>query len=184
MTAKTGKLTSTGEGFYLVSVPVTGDFTLTARLSSVSALTYSNSLQYRVGLIAYDTTTSATAANIFANVGIGTDATGTTSWIPAEAYRVTAGNTVGKGSTTSTNSPIGYGVGVYLKLVRAGNVYTSYFAPIPTGGGAPVYELVAAGVSLTNRTMTSTVNTMSVGLMMAPGAQSTVQFDEITLTQP
>lgn len=177
MSATGGKLASGGEGFYFLSVPVTGDFTLVARVSSVSALTYSSSQQFRIGLIAYDTST--TSNNVFANVGVVTDSTGTANWIPFDAYRLTtASTTVNKAAYTANQ--VGYGAGIYLKLVRVGEVYSSYVAPVPTGGAAPTYVQVGQ-----NRTMVTTgVNPMAVGLMMATSAASTIQFDEVTLTKP
>ncbi|MGC3962559.1 MAG: hypothetical protein QM803_04325 [Rhodocyclaceae bacterium] len=178
MTAVAGKMESSKEGFYFVSTPITGDFTLVARMTSANGLVYSSSQQFRVGLMAYDT--SSTAANVFANVSIGTDAATAVNWVPVYGTRTAVGAAVGK--STSTANQVTVGSPIYMKLVRSGDQYTMWVAADTLPATPLVYKQLGSAITL------ASVSTMSVGFMMAPGgsgtASTTVVYDNISLTQP
>jgi hypothetical protein len=178
ITATGGKLASTGESLYFVNTTVSGDFTIIAKLKSITTpyLTVSSSVQYRAGLMAYNI--SGTTANIFAQACVGS-ATTSGTYEPYKAARLTATGTltVGKSIITS-GATVVPGDSLYLKLVisKTNNTYISSYS---TDGG----------LTWTSSSTTSFTDTLpeslSVGLFAAPGGSGVITtFENVTITTP
>ncbi len=150
---------STPDDFYFMNVAVTGDVTITARLVSVQAVNGSNS---RAGVMIRNSL-AADAMEAFAGV----NSAGSGRWI----YRTTA-------ATTSANAVVTAGQPYWLRLIRAGTLFTAQFAADSSGTPG---TFTTAGTAQTIAIGT----TAYVGLASTSGSTATagtIVFDKVTIT--
>jgi hypothetical protein len=176
LSAVSGKFESTKEANYFAYTTVSGDFTLIARVSSISQeMKVSTSYQYRAGLQLCDGCTSEaiTPAPAYAQSSLGVYAAAT--MYPVYAHRLSAGASYAK-NAFATKEIVTAGSSLYLKLVRAGSTYQAFYS---TDGGV---SWVAQGASSTAE-FTSLPSALQVGFFAAPGLakDTSITFDNISI---
>lgn len=174
MTTISGKLESTKDGFSYASQDITGDFTMTASLSSIgTAFAVSSANQFRVGLMLCDCANgSSTSAPMYASTGLGATATSAV-YYPFYASRLTGAGSVGKSLYATTDTqPTST---LVFELIRAGQVVTMGYS---TDGGTTFTTKTAA--------FTALPSTVKVGVFGDSGVATTgsaISFTNIAITQ-
>ncbi|WP_159886450.1 dockerin type I domain-containing protein [Paenibacillus puerhi] len=169
LSAKGGKLQSSGDSAYFMSTPVEGDFTMTARLVSWS---------YPAGASSFSTSNSI--AMLMVKDGTEKQSLSYSVWFqPAAASTAAQGMTktykrfsAASGGSARSDSTV-LSLPVYLKLQRTGSVYAGYYS---TDG----ITYTKIGGADTTGGMT-TLSPMQVGLAVSEA--SNVTFDQVAIVK-
>ncbi|MFT3736986.1 MAG: hypothetical protein QM776_18565 [Rhodocyclaceae bacterium] len=186
LTSSNGRFYSYGEGFALMSKQVTGDFTLTATLSSISVpLVYDSAKAFRLGVMLCDCAAGSTSVAPVMAMSALAMTVGATDYQPFFAARTTAlssgvgGTSVSQnftGSLVSLGSTAAAVPQTLLKIVRSGTTITAYVSR-------------DAGVSWTDSgssigSIASLPAAVRAGVFVASDVSTKVTFTNITISQP
>jgi hypothetical protein len=175
LTATGGNVNGSDRRFYFVSKLITGDFTFTARIVSITgSFSYTGNNAYRYGLMFCENLNTVTQwidSGRFVENAFYTASTAPT-FMGSRAYKLDVGALSAMNRTDITTDNVGY----YLRLVRSGSAFSIWTSP----DNAAWTLAYSGGFGDANGNPIS--NTMYVGFFAAPGNESlTITYDSITL---
>ena len=159
-------ITGTADAFRFVWKDLTGDGTITAKVTAITNNDAAQLANTKVGVMFRDNVTAAGAMNAFAMTKPASN---------KSQVRTTAGGTTTSGTANTITLP------TWLRVTRAGNVFTPYYSTNSTNGTDGTWT------ALTTATTIAMASTAKVGFAVSShttAALATATFTNITITQP
>ena len=159
-------ITGTADAFRFVWKDLTGDGTITAKVTAITNNDAAQLANTKVGVMFRDNVTAVGAMNAFAMTKPASN---------KSQVRTTTGGTTTSGTTNTITLP------TWLRVTRAGNVFTPYYSTNSTNGTDGTWT------ALTTATTIAMATTAKVGFAVSShttAALATATFTNITITQP